>query len=812
MNIVNTTEDQYVTLGKALLAGRKIGEITLRGKTYKFDYSKEEFVETAKKSGWDPLFAEECAEKYENAKVDGNSIQCRYISDFTSDFCLNSGGFGCLEGKTKIQTPGGSIAIEDLYNERIAPFVYSYVNGKVQRARATVPVKYEKTQLFKVKYENGEIIATAKHRFLTDKGWTKLSDLVVGEVLLGYVPYLQESISDNVQSTLLSGVFHYFQKVLGFLNGYRSLPHSYDEPLLSVTSSGQAVVPSQDDVLSHNHQNYEKDARYSLKEHNQFYQQLPHLSRNNSEILFPSSQNPLVLNEEGYTLKSTFEYIYGTFQLSLKSLWNFFSHHIKVLINRSNLFSSYPNPTINKNIVQAISSYSVDNYYDLHVFGTNNYLAEGVFHHNSGKSLALYIKLILICKCFPGNRVLLGRKTLSDIDRAVLPELFDLMPPTWYEYRVKDGLINFSNGSQIILFGLDAMQSGSVADIKKAQQKLKSLNLGAYFIDQLEEVEREVIEVLNSRLRRNEVPFRQGNSDCNPANFWAYHEFKLHEIWNGEAWVLSEDSKATLYESSMLHNPYLPWDYIRKQMAMGEDYKKRFVYGEWDTSTLLKGSVFAKENIDRLAMMRKNPLVTEEGCQIWEQPKNGVEYRMGVDPSEGVVDPSSVTVVDMYGSKVAKFNGMITIQGLSDKVKFLYYKYRKPLIIPESNNAGSALIREIRDLRVYRRTNTEEKWDKQTEKLGFRTSWQSKSLLIEHFQKLLRLKVIKIYDEKTIDEMRVFQWNDDATQKGAGAARGFHDDDMMSTMLAYWEWSPQKTEDLLFVESKPKVKKTFQYN
>ena len=75
----------------------------------------------------------------------------------------------------------------------------------------------------------------------------------------------------------------------------------------------------------------------------------------------------------------------------------------------------------------------------------------------SGKSLALYIKLILVCKCFPNNKVLLGRKTMSDVERAILPELFELMPSTWYSYEVKKGLITFSNGSQIILFGLDAM-------------------------------------------------------------------------------------------------------------------------------------------------------------------------------------------------------------------------------------------------------------------------------------------------------------------------------------------------------------------
>lgn len=422
--------------------------------------------------------------------------------------------------------------------------------------------------------------------------------------------------------------------------------------------------------------------------------------------------------------------------------------------------------------------------------------------YGSGKSLALYVKLILFVKCFPGNRVLLGRKTLSDIDRAVLPELFELMPEAWYEHRVKDGLINIHNGSQIVLFGLDAMQSGGVADIKKAQQKLKSLNLGAYFIDQLEEVEYEVFEVLNSRLRRGEVPVRQGNMTTNPANFWAYDQF-----------VANPRPGHILYQSSMYDNAAnLPDDYIRKQEAMGEDYVRRFVKGEWTTDVLLKGTVFAREHIHWLEMMRKEPLVIEEGCEIFELPKEGVDYRMGVDPSEGIVDPSSISVVSSEGRKVAKFNGKITITGLSDKVKFLYYKYRKPLIIPESNSAGAALIREIRDLKVYRRKQLEYKQDKETEKLGFRTSWDTKQQLIEHFQQLLRAKIPKVYDKKTTEELKTFLWNNDATQQGAGAARGFHDDDIMSTLLAFWEFNPKKIEEIRVAQTKPPARKTFQYN
>lgn len=431
--------------------------------------------------------------------------------------------------------------------------------------------------------------------------------------------------------------------------------------------------------------------------------------------------------------------------------------------------------------------------------------------YGSGKSIALYIKLILLSKCFPGNRVLLGRKTLSDIDRAVLPELFDLMPPTWYEHRVKDGLINFSNGSQIILFGLDAMQSGNVADIKKAQQKLKSLNLGAYFIDQLEEVEYEVFEVLNSRLRRTDVPFRQGNMDSNPANFWAYHQFKKQEKWNGEAWEPDPNSKSKLFESSMLYNPHLPWDYIRKQLNMGEDYVRRFVKGEWTTDVLLKGTVFAREHIQMLEAMCRNPFM-EEGCEIYEPPRSGLEYRMGVDPSEGIVDPSSISVVSSEGKKVARFNGKVPLTGLADKVKFLYYKYYQPLIIPESNSAGAALIRDIRDLRVYRQKRMGYKNDIETERLGFRTSWDSKQQLINHFQNLLRDRVPKIFDRATVEEMKSFMWSNDATQQGAGAAKGFHDDDIMSTMLAFWEFSPTEVERVQANRAMPVGRKRFQYS
>jgi hypothetical protein len=246
-------------------------------------------------------------------------------------------------------------------------------------------------------------------------------------------------------------------------------------------------------------------------------------------------------------------------------------------------------------------------------------------------------------------------------------------------------------------------------------------------------------------------------------------------------------------------------------LGNGEDYVKRFVFGEWTTDVLLKGTVFAKEHIAYLESMRKPPLEILEECEIYEDPKPGIDYRMGVDPSEGITDPSSISVVDSSGRKVAKFNGKLPIIGLADKVKFLYYKYNKPLIIPESNAAGAALIREIRDLKVYTRKQTEFKYDKETERLGFRMTSDSKQQLISHFQRLLRDRKIRIYDFKTVEEMKSFMWSNEATQQGAGAARGFHDDDIMSTLLAYWDFSPERVIEIQAARTRPQTKRSFQY-
>jgi len=425
-----------------------------------------------------------------------------------------------------------------------------------------------------------------------------------------------------------------------------------------------------------------------------------------------------------------------------------------------------------------------------------------------GKSLALLMLMIFLCLFFPKSQILLGRKTLMDIDRTTLPELFDLLnkfiPADWYRHKIKEGIIEFWNGSRIVLFGLDALQGeGSQQDIKKAQQRIKSLNLSGVFLEQLEEIEENVFESLTARLRKADVPIRIFRATSNPASYWAYNFFVVNSKKRKEVEII---------EGSMLENKeHLPEDYLKDQLSKDKEYIERFVLGKWDMSILLRSTVFGKEQIEKLEKMIKPPIAIEEGFEIWEQPNSNLpdRYFIGVDPSEGVIDPSSISVISPEGKKVAKFNDYIPIPALIEKIYFIYGKYyttRKPLIILEANASGTAVLEGTKDLNHYRRKVWDIREKREIEKLGFKTSWQTKRVLISHFQELLRQKdfFIEIYDKNTIEEMKTFIWSDVARQQGAGAERGFTDDDIMSTLLGFLEMKgkPKLTVEQVYKEYK----------
>lgn len=404
----------------------------------------------------------------------------------------------------------------------------------------------------------------------------------------------------------------------------------------------------------------------------------------------------------------------------------------------------------------------------------------------AGKTFGFAVKLWLLCMFFPNNRILLGRKTRSDVESATLPTLFDVFPKGSYEYKVGPGIIQFPNGSQILIYGLDMLASGD--DTGKSSQKIKGIDLGGVFIDQLEEIDYKMYEILTSRLSRKIIPYRPMCCTTNPANFWAYDYFKVQP-------ELNKDLKKVrfLSETGMKDNvDNLPEGFIEMQMTKGKNYVLRFVEGVWTPDSFTEGTVFAEEHIRAMEIVKRDPIRTINGIKIFEEPTDHI-YQIGVDPSLGSSDPGHISVVDTFtGKKVAAFGGYVNTDELVDKTVYLgtlYSQVKMPLVIPERNGVGQsyvdALKRKYDNIYIERRVNTIAK-KRITEKLGWHTSYGSKMQLIDNFKELLAKGFPKIYDKETIDEFKVFNYTDEASSKGASAPPGLHDDAVMSTLLAFW--------------------------
>lgn len=407
----------------------------------------------------------------------------------------------------------------------------------------------------------------------------------------------------------------------------------------------------------------------------------------------------------------------------------------------------------------------------------------------AGKTTAFLIKLYLLCIFFPGNRILLGRKSRVDVESATLPDLFDIFPEGSYVYRPGPGKVEFANGSEILIYGLDVMQGGTSQDIKKSIQKIKSLNLGGVFIDQLEEIEYPIIEQLTGRLRRN-VPFQQMNFTGNPANYWGYDYFKKNPRPN-----------TSLVEFSMLDNKAnLSEDFIKDQLTKPKLYVERYVYGNWSPETMVEGSVFYQEQIDFIASTVQEPIREFDGIKIYHNPQDH-EYQIGVDPSIGSEDPCHVCVVDKdTGEEVANFSGFVPTNVIVQKTFQLANMYSlksEPLVIPEATGVGQAFVEEFKKIwnNIYIREVFNHRTQKKTEKLGFFTNLSSKTQLIENFRFQLDKHFPKIRDKASEEEFRTFIYSDEAREKGAGAQRGYHDDRVMGKLLAYWQIPPKDELD-----------------
>lgn len=238
----------------------------------------------------------------------------------------------------------------------------------------------------------------------------------------------------------------------------------------------------------------------------------------------------------------------------------------------------------------------------------------------SGKSYFITQKLIIRAIQEP-IRILVCRKYATTIRQTVFSLFCDVIRRWKLDKFVKINqsdyrIIFLHNKSEIIFTGLDE------------ETKLLSLNnIGSVFIEEVFEVEQELVEQLNLRMR-GKTKNQQIIMAWNPIS---------QDSWLYDFTVTNPPKSSVFIHSTYKDNPFLSLDYIEslEELQFRNPQKWRiYGLGQWGINT--DGLVFRNWRKDKF--------------DVQELAKKGWQLRVGMDL--GFVDPSTI-VSSMYNEETS---------------------------------------------------------------------------------------------------------------------------------------------------------------
>jgi len=291
----------------------------------------------------------------------------------------------------------------------------------------------------------------------------------------------------------------------------------------------------------------------------------------------------------------------------------------------------------------------------------------------SGKSTVLCACAIQMSLLFPKNRGYLCRHEYTSFKKTTYVELKDMLPTDLILKENKtEGEIILKNGSIIIMGGLEN------------PDKLKSLNLGWFGIDEATETTQDIFYMLMTRLRLGHIPSNRlfGWLATNPEPGWIKDEFV-------DPWINKTPKKDfTFIQALPTDNPHLPEGYIE---SLRETLKPlqvaKYLEGSWD---VFDAQIFPPDFIHSSPVM----------------PTSFQAIFMAVDPAitEGEdekLDESAICVVGIDDNdkihEIETRHGRWSFQTTINNCKELYDYYKPDMFGVEKVAYQAALIQKLND-------------------------------------------------------------------------------------------------------------------
>jgi len=441
-------------------------------------------------------------------------------------FC---GGIACVRGSTRVLTEAGPVEIKSL---KAGTQVWSMGDDGPVLVRCEQPFVKGRERLYRVVHSAGEFVAHGEHLIALSSGKYELvQNLSVGAGLAAFYGSPKETTGVSSREASLSNAPNYEKTSADCPIDYSALNRHDDLQPLAESAVFQGPIPSQTCAPENTRFYDPKDGSSfaAADTHHALYESHPPKTGSSLPVegLLASAEGlgsehnaaPSLLE---CPLTEQFQKLSDCRPLEDGS-WN----------NRT--FSCERLYTGGYATVKRIERLDQpEEYWDVHIPGTENYLAEGVIHHNTGKTFTGSQFSLKNIEELPGRTGLIGANTYDQLSQATLREFFywldhykydyiiDQRPPlSWDPVRrfktYKNITTVLAKGSKIPCYVFTRVMSDPDA--------LRGVEFSWYWLDETRDTPENTHDVVLSRMRED-LNNRRGliTSTANGED-WAYNRF-----------------------------------------------------------------------------------------------------------------------------------------------------------------------------------------------------------------------------------------------------------------------------------------------
>lgn len=294
---------------------------------------------------------------------------------------------------------------------------------------------------------------------------------------------------------------------------------------------------------------------------------------------------------------------------------------------------------------------------------------------SGGKTYSICGEALKQSLIYPGNRGLIGRKTYTSLRRTTLATFLKICPPELIRsHNHSIGEITLINGSLIMFVDLNRSTDPRL-------EKLRSLEIGWFAIDEASEVDGEYFAMLTTRLRwilpNGHRPRYTGFLATNPEVGWLYDGF-----------VLTDKRNRIFIPSLPSDNPFNQEEYLEdmKENLSDRDIQ-RFFHGNW----------LATEDPNQLISYQSVKTACESDLFVIG------DFSLGVDVAREGDDLTVLTLLsrkdESYMSEVDTwtYSKQDTV-ATADRICDLRMEYRIPAnrIVVDSVGMGAGVVDTLR--------------------------------------------------------------------------------------------------------------------